>query len=84
MIDDGLHTFQAGKTLFLESIGYLAPNGTYIIEDVEHDDMFKYMDFFDGLDFRVSFVSLRRPLEGGREVPVGDNQLVVIKRTQEK
>ena len=84
MIDDGLHTFQAGKTLFLESIGHLAPNGTYIIEDVEHEDMVDYMDFFDGLGFRASFISLRRPLEGGREVQMGDNQLIVIRKPQEK
>lgn len=81
MIDDGLHVFEAGKTLFLGSVHLLAANGTYIIEDVKHDDMIKYMKFFGALDFRVDFVSLRRPPESGRPVPIGDNQLVLIRRS---
>lgn len=82
MIDDGLHTFHAGRNLFLESVERLASNGTYIIEDVKHDDMVRYMDFFGALDFRVEFVSLRRPPHNGRYFPLSDNQLVVIRRTQ--
>lgn len=82
MIDDGLHTFQAGRNLFLESVDRLASNGTYIIEDVNHSDMVCYMNFFEALDFRVNFVSLRRPSHNGCDVPLGDNQLVVIRRTQ--
>jgi hypothetical protein len=31
MIDDGLHTFEAGSTLFLNSIKKLSSNGVYII-----------------------------------------------------
>lgn len=80
MIDDGLHTFEAGRNLFLESAEHLAPTGTYIIEDVQHDDMISYMDFFGALDFRVDFVSLRRPPKNGSYTPLGDNQLIVIRR----
>jgi hypothetical protein len=79
MIDDGLHVFEAGKTLFLGSIDRLAPNGTYIIEDVLHEDMILYMDFFSNLEFRVDFVSLLRPRETGIYEPIGDNQLILIR-----
>ena len=82
MIDDGLHEFEAGRTLFLESIDRLASNGTYIIEDVSYGDMNRYMDFFGALDYKVDFVSLRRPAHNGRDLPLGDNQLVVIRRTK--
>lgn len=82
MIDDGLHTFRAGSTLFLESIDRLAPDGTYIIEDVQQDDMFRYMDFFRGFDLRVDFVTLRRPPHNGNYVAIQDNQLVVVRRAR--
>lgn len=79
MIDDGLHVFEAGKTLFLGSIDRLAPNGTYIIEDVLHEDMLSYMDFFRTLPYRVKFVSLVRPRER-RYVPMKDNQMIIIRQ----
>lgn len=79
MIDDGLHEFEAGKTLFLGSIGSLSTNGTYIIEDVTYEDMTRYMDFFSGLDFRVDFVSLIRPSVNARSESNKDNQLIVVR-----
>lgn len=82
MIDDGLHTFEAGRNLFLESVHRLASRGTYIIEDVQHDDMIRYMDFFEPLNFRVQFVTMNRPQHNGRDVSIGDNQLVIIRRIQ--
>jgi hypothetical protein len=82
IIDDGLHRFEAGKTLFLGSVDRLAANGTYIIEDVTHGDMIRYMDFFRTLDFRVDFVSLGRTAENGRHLPLGDNQLILIRSVQ--
>ena len=84
MIDDGLHAFEAGKTLFLGSVDRLAPNGRYIIEDVFHDDMIRYMDFFSNLDFRVDFVSLVRPRESGICEPIGNNQLILIRHPETK
>ena len=35
ILDDGLHTFEAGITLFLNSFNKLRKNGIYIIEDVD-------------------------------------------------
>jgi hypothetical protein len=36
-IDDGLHTFEAGKILFENSIHKLVEGGVYIIEDINND-----------------------------------------------
>lgn len=46
MIDDGLHTFQAGKTLFENSVHMLSKTGLYIIEDVTFDDLLLYQNYF--------------------------------------
>jgi hypothetical protein len=46
MIDDGLHTFEAGSTLFLNSIDKLSSNGIYIIEDVTPQNLARYKKFF--------------------------------------
>ena len=35
ILDDGLHTFEAGVTMFLNSFDKLRKNGIYIIEDVD-------------------------------------------------
>ena len=37
MIDDGLHTFEAGKVFFENSIHKLLPGGVYIIEDIKNE-----------------------------------------------
>ena len=39
MIDDGLHTFEAAKTLFENSVEYLADDWIYSIEDLFFTDI---------------------------------------------
>ncbi len=46
MIDDGLHTFNAGKCLFENSIDRLADDGIYVIEDIDYSDLIMYQDYF--------------------------------------
>lgn len=75
MIDDGLHTFEAGVCLFENSISKLSCSGDYIIEDVNSFDMLRYRNYFWGKSYRVRYVTLHRP-----NVPLSDNQLVVIRR----
>ncbi len=75
IIDDGLHTFEAGSTLFLHSIDRLGENGIYIIEDVSRADLLRYYDFFRYKDYTVEYVCLHRP-----SLPLGDNMLVVIRK----
>lgn len=74
MLDDGLHTYEAGITLFENSIHQLAKNGLYIIEDVKIKDMLKYKDYFrKNNNYEVLYVNLIKTKMGK------DNNLVIIK-----
>lgn len=75
MIDAGLHTFEAGSTLFLHSIDKLSRNGIYIIEDVYPYDLSRYKDFFQNKNYIVEYVCLFRPSLG-----LADNSLVVVRK----
>lgn len=75
IIDDGLHTFEAGSTLFFHSINMLSVDGIYIIEDVAVDDLFKYKTFFNNFDFDVNYVLMSRP-----NLSFGDNILIVVRK----
>jgi hypothetical protein len=74
IIDDGVHTFDAGICLFENSISKLATNGYYIIEDVKPYDMLRYKSYFSQTK-KVEYVQLYRP-----DMSFPDNQLVVIRR----
>jgi hypothetical protein len=75
MLDDGLHTFEAGSSLFNNSIGKLSKLGTYVIEDVLFEDLCRYKDFFRNSPYAVNYVVLNRP-----NLPLRDNNLVVIRK----
>lgn len=75
MLDDGLHTFEAGSTLFKNSIGKLSKFGTYVIEDVLFDDLCRYKDFFINTPYIVNYIVLNRP-----NLLLNDNNLVVIRK----
>ena len=75
MVDDGLHTFDAGVTLFLNSVNRLATNGIYVIEDVDVSDLVRYRDFFHGKEFVVDYINLYTPA-----MDLGDNSLVVVRK----
>ena len=75
MIDDGLHTLEAGTCLFTHSIAQLAPNGIYVIEDVVPADLLGYRKFFASTDYLVDYVTMFRP-----NVLIGGNSLVVVRR----
>lgn len=75
MIDDGLHTFEAGSTLFTHSIDRLSETGVYIIEDVGLYDLMQYKQFFQNTNYIVDFIALFRP-----NLEMGDNGLVVIRK----
>ena len=75
MLDDGLHTFNSGVTLFNNSIDYLSQNGIYVIEDVLLEDLYKYKSFFNETDYSVQYVTLFRPDE-----VLCDNSIVVVRK----
>jgi len=75
IIDDGLHTFEAGICLFENSIKRLSDNGIYIIEDVHVNTLVKFEKYFDNNKYQVDFINLFRP-----DIDLGDNCLVVIRK----
>lgn len=81
MIDDGLHEFNAGKTLFMTAQKYLTESGIYIIEDVSQNDISKYADWITSLGLNAKFISLYRP-----NLRINDNNLIMIepKRNNEQ
>jgi hypothetical protein len=76
IIDDGLHTFEAGKILFENSINYLDSNGYYIIEDVEMENSLKFKEYFKDKGYLVDYVHLYRPL-----TKLNDNCLIIIRKS---
>jgi hypothetical protein len=74
MIDDGLHTFEAGLCLFQHSFARLRPGGIYVIEDVLMRDLVRYQLRFKTTPHEVDFVNLLRP-----NLSLSDNSLVVIR-----
>jgi hypothetical protein len=77
IIDDGLHTFEAGTKLFQSSFEKLRCGGVYIIEDVRSQDKKRYLEFFEKNVHRVLFIDLLRP-----ERLLLDNSVIVIWRTE--
>jgi hypothetical protein len=75
MIDDGLHEFRAGISLFEHSIGHLSAQGVYVIEDVTQPDLKRYFDYFSNKKYIVDYISLHRPT-----TRLGDNSIVSIRR----
>jgi hypothetical protein len=78
MIDDGLHTFEAGICLFENSISQLSKNGIYSIEDVNMPDLIRFRDYFSSKKYQVDYVNLLRP-----DLEIGDNNLVIIRQVRE-
>ena len=75
MVDDGLHTFEAGVCLFEHSHAKLAPGGIYAIEDVTLTDLARYQDHFASSRHQVDFVDLHCPNAAVNSV----NAMVVIR-----
>lgn len=76
VIDDGLHTFLAGKTLFSNVFHRLSADSVYVIEDVHLEDLDSYCEFFNNYPVYFYFVKLKRTNE-----PINsDNNLLVVKK----
>lgn len=76
MIDDGLHTFEAGICLLENSFSRLAANGVYIIEDVLKNDAPKYRQWLDSKGYNHDLILLYR----NRFDLLGDNILILIRK----
>jgi len=75
MIDDGLHTYDAGRCMFENSFHKLKKGGMYIIEDVAIASLLQFKEFFSFGQYKYDFVNLYR-----KNVPLLDNSLVVIRK----
>jgi hypothetical protein len=75
IIDDGLHTFEAGVSFFEASIHMLADDGIYVIEDVSPERLAAYRAYFSARSEIVDFIQLFRPA-----APLKSNSVVVIRR----
>jgi len=75
MIDDGLHTYEAGRCMFENSFHKLKKGGMYIIEDVPIGSLLQFKEFFSSGQHNYDFVNLYR-----KNVPLMDNSLVVIRK----
>jgi hypothetical protein len=60
MIDDGLHNYQGGSTLFSNSFEHLRDGGIYIIEDVAPNLLADYDTFFLGLGLSYQVIATPR------------------------
>ena len=78
IIDDGLHEFHAGKSLFEAMNKYLAMDGIYVIEDIIPSDYIPYKDYFSGIQdqFTIQIFNLQRP-----HLSIRDNRLIFIRHT---
>lgn len=75
IIDDGLHEFEAGRTLFENSYEKLREGGIYIIEDVLMTDKQRYREYFNASKFDFYFIDLLQP-----SVNLLDNSLIMISK----
>jgi len=75
MIDDGLHTFDAGLCLFENSVHRLAKGGIYIIEDVNIFDLKRFKDVLGAAGHRVQVARLHRH----QDERTNNNMVVVYK-----
>lgn len=75
LLDDGLHTFEAGVTLFENSYSQVRPGGLYIIEDVTLQSLEKFVGYFSTRPYAVSYITFLSSAD-----PTCTSSLVVIRR----
>jgi hypothetical protein len=75
ILDDGLHTFEAGTCLFENSFNKLREGGIYIIEDINPQQLVQYINYFKRLNIFVDVINLLRP-----SIPLTDNSVIVISK----
>ena len=75
IIDDGLHEFHAGVSLFEGLKQYLSEDGFYIIEDIRRRNYIPFKKYFAKIKHKYTarFVNLERP-----NLQVHDNRLIII------
>ena len=77
ILEDGLHEFNANICFFENSIKYLSPNGTYIIEDVYYKDQEKFISYFNKQNYNFAVIDIYH------QKNIANNCLIVIKKNNE-
>lgn len=72
IIDDGLHTFSANRTLFEVAYTKVRDGGMYVIEDVPNHDVPAWEEYLGGARFCASIVALPS------EKNTSDNRLIFV------
>ena len=75
MIDDGLHTYEAGVCLLEHSFDRLKSNGVYIIEDITAPGLFDFKSYFSNHSYKADFVNLYRKRDN-----MENNALIVVRK----
>ena len=75
IIDDGLHTFEAGVAFFEAAFPHLAEDGIYVIEDVQEKTLLRFHEYFASRAESVAFLQVHRVGHS-----LGDNTLIVVRR----
>ena len=76
IIDDGLHTFDAGRSLLEVMIPYLKDGGNYIIEDVGRVSLRHFRTYFEGNKlYTINYINLFRSYEF-----LKDNRIILIQK----
>jgi hypothetical protein len=75
VVDDGLHTFNAGCILFDNIFCILKKGGLYAIEDVTYENLLKFQVYFEERGLEVFFTTLKRA-----DSNIGDNSIVLIRK----
>ncbi len=73
IIDDGLHTFEANRSLLEGAYPHLAEDGWYIVEDVPYSDICAWEGFLAAAGFNAALLRLPHPTN------TRDNCLVFIR-----
>ena len=74
ILEDGLHEFNANICFFENSIEYLSPTGTYIIEDVYYKDQQKFIKYFNKTNYNFSIVDLHHKKN------IANNCLIIVNK----
>lgn len=78
-VDDGLHSYSAGRCLLENAWHMVKPGGIYVIEDVKHADLLRFHSYFEATAFLVTFVILYQETD----IHSQDNNLIVIRKPTE-
>lgn len=76
MIDDGLHSFRAGRTLLEHSFHKLRRGGIYIIEDVAPKSLARFQEHLAANGYDHDLVNLHR-----KGMSLNNNNLIVIRKS---